>query len=204
MNNILKKGSSNVIAGIGFLCVAAVIVFSISLLTSHEARAAEVTPAQIAELRTSAEKGDASAQWLLGYAYQYGDGVPEDDAAAVKWFTKAAEQGLARAQFNLGLMYGNGEGVPEDDAAAVKWYTKAAEQGDARAQFNLGVMYANGEGVPQDNVLAYLWWNLAAAQSNASAKENKGILQERMTPAGISTAQELSRECLAKNYKNCG
>ena len=98
----------------------------------------------------------------------------------------------------------HGEGVPEDDATAVKWYTKAAEQGNAGAQFNLGVMYGNGEGVPENNVLAYMWWNLAAAQGDERAKENKGKLQGMMTPADISKAQKLSRECLAKDYKDCG
>ena len=35
--------------------------------------------------------------------YDNGEGVPEDDATAVKWFTKAAEQGHAKAQYNLAL-----------------------------------------------------------------------------------------------------
>ena len=55
-------------------------------------------------------------------------GVPKNDKAAVKWYTKAAEQGLAEAQFVLGTMYADGIGVPENDKTAVKWYTKAAEQ----------------------------------------------------------------------------
>jgi uncharacterized protein len=71
-----------------------------------------------------------------------GQGVPEDDAEAVKWYRMAAEQGLANAQLNLGVMYDYGQGVPEDDAEAVKWYRMAAEQGLANAQFNLGYMYA--------------------------------------------------------------
>ena len=119
-------------------------------------------------------------------------------------YRAAADKGEAWAQYNLGIMYANGEGVPEDDATAVKWYTKAAEQGDAAAQNNLGVMYEDGHGVPQDNVMAYMWWNLAAAQGDENAKKNKGKLQDKMTPADISNAQTLSRECLAKDYKDCG
>ena len=30
------------------------------------------------------------------------EGVPEDDAEAVRWYRKAAEQGHAGAQYNLG------------------------------------------------------------------------------------------------------
>ena len=37
--------------------------------------------------------------------YDNGEGVPENDAEAVKWYRKAADQGYAQAQFNLGVMY---------------------------------------------------------------------------------------------------
>ena len=40
--------------------------------------------------------------------YDRGEGVPENDAEAVKWYRKAAEQGLADAQHNLGMMYDKG------------------------------------------------------------------------------------------------
>ena len=108
------------------------------------------------------------------------------------------------AQFSLGVMYRTGEGVPQDYATAMRWYTKAAEQGLAEAQYNLGNMYVSGEGVPRDIVMAYMWFELAAALGDEDAKTNKGILQEQMTPAQIAEAQTLSRECLAKDYKNCG
>ena len=45
--------------------------------------------------------------------YATGEGVPQDDAEAVRWFRLAAEQGDARAQFNLGVRYDTGEGVPQ-------------------------------------------------------------------------------------------
>ena len=101
-----------------------------------------------------AEQGHTRAQFNLGVMYADGEGVPEDDAAAVKWFRKAAEQGHAGALFNLGVMYDDGDGVPEDDAAAAKWYRKAAEQGQAHAQFFLGFMYDDGNGVPEDDAAA--------------------------------------------------
>jgi TPR repeat protein len=45
--------------------------------------------------------------------YRDGDGVPEDDAEAARWYRLAADQGHAPAQFNLGLMHATGEGVPD-------------------------------------------------------------------------------------------
>ena len=65
--------------------------------------------------------------------YDNGEGVPEDDAEAVKWFRMAAQQGQAGAQFNLGVMYAYGRGVPEDYVRAYAWYNLAAEQGYERA-----------------------------------------------------------------------
>tara|TARA_B100001105_G_C22089380_1_gene314347 strand:- start:175 stop:531 length:357 start_codon:yes stop_codon:yes gene_type:complete len=68
------------------------------------------------ETKRLAEQGDARAQYNLGFNYATGEGVPENDAEAVRWFRLAAEQGLAEAQSNLGTMYGYGRGVPENDA----------------------------------------------------------------------------------------
>ena len=68
--------------------------------------------------------------WALKYTN--GEGVPEDDSEAVKWYRKAAEQGNASAQFNLGIKYANGEGVPEDDSEAVKWYRRGRRAGTGR------------------------------------------------------------------------
>src|SRR3954463_716564 len=52
-----------------------------------------------------AKQGNPEAQYAFGLMYSGGEGVPQDDAKAVKWYRKAAEQGLAAAQNNLGTMY---------------------------------------------------------------------------------------------------
>ena len=111
------------------------------------------------EWKSLADQGHAYAQYNLGWMYANGEGVPEDDAEAARWYRLAADQGDADAQHNLGVMYYNGEGVPEDDAEAARWFRLAADQGDADAQHNLGVMYYDGEGVLQDNVTAHMWFN---------------------------------------------
>jgi len=148
------------------------------------------------ETRVRAEAGEAIAQYNLGVMYANGEGVPEDDAEAVRWYRLSAEQGDANAQNNLGIMYRDGDGVPEDDAEAVRWYRLAAEQGNAYAQHNLGIMYASGQGVPKGDVLAYMWYNLAAAQGNERAQRNKDRAESRMTREQIAEAQRLSTEWL--------
>jgi TPR repeat protein len=83
--------------------------------------------------------------------YFSGEGIPQNDAEAVRLYRLAAQQGDASAEQALGLLYFNGlAGITQSYAEAVKWYTLAAEQGLAFAQSELGVLYANGQGVPQD------------------------------------------------------
>ena len=49
-------------------------------------------------IRPMAEQGNALAQYELGFMYDQGQGVRQDDAEAVKWYGLAAEQGYAGAQ----------------------------------------------------------------------------------------------------------
>ena len=84
--------------------------------------------------KAKAVGGDAEAQSNLGLMYYHGDGVPEDDKEAVKWYRKAAEQGDAEAQYNLGLMYDKGEGVLEDSVTAYAWCNIAAVNGHELAK----------------------------------------------------------------------
>ena len=87
----------------------------------------------LSETQRLAEQGDALAQYNLGVMYDNGEGVPEDDAEAVRWYRMAAEQGFAPAQYNLGNMYVNGEGVPENYVLAYAWFNLAAAQGHETA-----------------------------------------------------------------------
>ena len=151
------------------------------------------------ELKSLAEQGNAAASYNLGVMYNEGDGVPQDDTKAVKWFRKAAEQGDAEAQVILGKSYADGRGVPQDDTEAVKWTRMAAEQGLALAQTKLGLLCATGRLVPQDYVQAHLWLDLAAEQGNNNARKMRELVAANlMTPAQIAEAQRLAREWTPK------
>ena len=60
--------------------------------------------------------------------YTNGQGVPQDDAEAVRWLRKAAEQGIAPAQIVLASNYALGLGVPQDYIQAHMWYNLAASR----------------------------------------------------------------------------
>ena len=111
--------------------------------------------------RPLAEKGDPTAQYLLGNLYADGKGVARDDAAAFKWFRLAADQGNAAAQYNVAASYAAGVGVARNDVEAAGWFRRAADQGMPVAQLNLGLMHAAGNGVAKDNVEALKWFEVA-------------------------------------------
>ena len=58
------------------------------------------TPKQIAEWKEAAEKGDAEAQYELGFAYANGDSVPEDYAMAYAWWNIASANGELTAKLS--------------------------------------------------------------------------------------------------------
>ena len=130
-----------------------------------------LTASEISQLEAKAEAGDAIAQTELGKAYQNGDGVPQNDALALKWLRKAADQGHAAAENDLGIAYRMGNGVERDKAEAVRWYHKAAKQGNSRAMFNLGAAYYNGDGVEEDPVASYAWFLLAHEVGNPASDD---------------------------------
>ena len=78
-----------------------------------------------------------------------------------------------------------------------------AKQGNAAAHYELGVMYAKGQDVIQDNIYAHMWMNIAASSGIKNAVKNREIIANQMTTAEISEAENLARECIAKNYKEC-
>ena len=155
------------------------------------------------EWKPLADQGDAVAQYNLGWMYNKGKGVTQDYKEALKWYRLAADQGDVVAQNNLGEMYAGGEGVIQDYKEAVKWWRLAAEGGSATSQRNLGVMYVRGEGVTRDSRRAHMWFNISASQGATNAAENRDAVAIDMTSEDISKAQDMARDCTAKNYKGC-
>jgi TPR repeat protein len=80
-------------------------------------------------LRPIAESGNVRAQFLLGFMYEGGMGVPEDDTEAAKWYRRAADTGDDYAQYHMGVMHRDGQGVPRDLVRAYMWLDLAAMRG---------------------------------------------------------------------------
>jgi TPR repeat protein len=125
-------------------------------------------------LRPLAEQGDAAAQIELALLYFRGRGVPEDDAAAFRWFSRAAALGSTEAMYHVGNMYAFGHGVPKEesdpDQRAAQFYFEAARRGHTGAQHALGILYLTGKGVQQDRAEAEKWFRRAAAQGHTGSQ----------------------------------
>ncbi|MEQ9562394.1 MAG: tetratricopeptide repeat protein, partial [Woeseiaceae bacterium] len=90
----------------------------------------------IAWLRLSADQGHSGAQYRLGFLYDTGDGVAEDNAEAMRWYLLAANQGNSIAQNNLGALYFSGEGPEFDRVEAYKWFYIAEQFGNSDSRRN--------------------------------------------------------------------
>jgi V8-like Glu-specific endopeptidase len=140
-------------------------------------------------LNPLAEKGDARAQFDIGFMHAYGWGFQRNSAEAITWYRKAADQGLEVAQHFLGLAYVNGEGVRPDDAEAARWFARAGAQGFAQAQFMLGLLTLESRGVPKDPVQGYALIVMAGRGGVRSA--GRVVQKLALTEAQRAQAQEI-------------
>ncbi len=121
--------------------------------------------------RPLAEQGYAQAQASMGWLYQAGLGVKQDNAEALQWYRLGAKQGNAVAQNNLGVMHENGIAVSKNLEKAIPWYRKSAEQGYRFAQFNLAnALLQHTIGQPPIDEIKHLLTS-AASQGVSQAKK---------------------------------
>ncbi len=160
------------------LALATLFLLSGTLAMAQSPEQGAARKRAIDDLKEIAYAGDMNAQVQLGVIYLTGDGVPKDDAEALKWLRKAADQDSPLAERYLAEMYFKGRGVPADNLEAAKWLRLAAEQGDAESEHNLAVLYTQGEGVPRNLKEAANWMRKAAEQSLPAGQHGLGVLYE--------------------------
>lgn len=81
-------------------------------------------------MRPLAEKGDADAQYNVGWMYMNGYGLRVNDSLALEWWNKASRQRHVDASFSIGMLYSLGDGdVPKDSKKAIDYYLLAVKEG---------------------------------------------------------------------------
>jgi TPR repeat protein len=108
-------------------------------------------------LERAARLGFTPAEFSLGMAYAYGDGVSTNDRVAVDWYLRAAEKGNVEAQSSLGWRYLHGVTLPKDEAQALVWMRRAADQGNTLSMTNLVArLRARPDPASQDEALVWI------------------------------------------------
>jgi localization factor PodJL len=141
-------------------------------------------------LRSAAERGDPSAQFIVATRYLDGEGVTQDVTRAAHWYQKAALAGLAPAQYRLATLFERGRGVPKDTATAFIWYERAAAQGNVKAMHNAAVIAAGIEAGKPNYDTAYKWFLAASQNGLKDSQFNLAVLYERAlgTKANVDEA----------------
>ena len=117
----------------------------------------------------SAKEGEPWGICNLGWCYETGTGVEQDERQAVWLYKQAAELSYMPAYCNLGWCYEHGIGVAVDMELAVEAYKKAAEDDFARGQRLLAICYAYGNGTEQNEEMAFLLMEDAAHNGDLDA-----------------------------------
>jgi TPR repeat protein len=121
----MKIGAA-LIAIVITVCFCAILPASADFAKAQEAYLLKDYATAMQEYK---KEDDPRAMYQIGYMYDHGEGVPQDNKSAVEWYLKAAEKGHARSQYRLGLFYATGTGVEKNLKESEKWYRKAAGQG---------------------------------------------------------------------------
>lgn len=133
----------------------------------------------IDDIRVSAERGDAEAQFKLGQHYcSSTSGSDKNYVTAMKWMVKASNQGNLGATRMIGDFYELGWGVKKDMGTAIKYWRQAADKGDAQAQTQIGIMYLTGKKGSPNKTEAMKWLTLALKQRHYTAAINLSYWNE--------------------------
>jgi tetratricopeptide (TPR) repeat protein len=146
---------------------------------------------------SSAENGDAPAQFNLGQSYLQGIGVEKDMKEAEKWLERSASQGFVSAQQVLADHYYYDE---KDYSKAIPLYLLAAEGGSKDAMWTLGMFYKDVKKNPAE---AVGWLKKAANRENAAAQFELAELYRVGSPGvnkSFQEARKYYRAAARNNY----
>ncbi|TNE65489.1 MAG: hypothetical protein EP335_05525 [Alphaproteobacteria bacterium] len=118
----------------------------------------------LSDLKAESCKGDESASFALGMAYENGMGTDVDLKAAAHYYKKAATP-------SSGQTYIYVPPAGHVDGYSMPVTTGPATAGNAEAQYRLGLMYRDGRGVERDLKAARKYLEMAAARQHAGATE---------------------------------
>lgn len=150
-------------------------------------------------LRSLVSQRVPDAEFLVGYLYERGKGLPLDYTKALESYRISALHGYSPAENNIGGLYQRGLGVHKNLALALQWYRTAALHGNPAGELNLGSFYYLGYATPVDFAEAAKWFRAAADQGLAQAQDNLAYSYLRGIGVAVDHAQAAHWARLAAN-----
>ena len=155
--------------------------------------------------KKAASSGHIQAQINVGLKYERGEGTDIDKEKALYWYSQAAFNQNDIAQFRLAsLLQEDSDKVQESHF----WFSKSAQLGNPEAHLALAANFILGRGIEKDLTLAHASCNLATFLSRDIASISRSIqlrteLETKMSTEQIKRADQISRKCIEKKFKEC-
>ena len=126
-------------------------------------------------IKDSAKYGSVRALVLLGYLYEKGITVTQNNSVANEYYNLAIENGSLNAKYRQGL-------IELSDGKDIGLYKirEAAKQGLPQALNEMGNFYMNGRFGLKDFNKAYAFYRLAAERGDAKAYYNMSIIDRNL------------------------
>ena len=153
----------------------------------------------------AAFSGHIQAQINVGLKHEKGEGTNIDKEKALYWYSKAAFNQNDVAQFRLASLLQEEYGKFKESHF---WFSKSAQLGNPEAHLAIATNFILGRGVEKNLVLAHVSCNLATFFSRNIGSISRSIqlrteLETKMSADQIKTAEQLSRKCIEKKFKEC-
>lgn len=97
----------------------------------------------------------------MGFCYQKGKGVGQEEAQAIRYYERAANQGFAPSHCQLGIHCRQTNQLEK----AVRHFQAAADENFPNGQYNLAVCYLEGIGVAKDLQKARHYFTISGMRS---------------------------------------
>lgn len=176
--------------------LAAIVMLAIAAHASAQGGAAETASAAVragdyAEAyciwRNLAERGNAEAQYNLGWLYHNGHGLAVSDQKALDWWEQAAAQEYPEALYALANLYrAGGRGIPKDAGRAIDYLLRAASRGDEESALLLRTLLAKNDPAVRERSVELLTFHGMALGAPLVVRADQAAL--RKTPAANAPA----------------
>ena len=151
---------------LGYACFSALALCAALLSVFIPLSRAYASYEKGVEARASGDYEEALTQWMatpgdprcmtaIGSLYEYGEGLPKDDAKAAEWYAKAAEEGEYRAIAQLANFSLTGAGGVTQNPTEWRGKLEGIEGKDPYADYILASFYLGGYGGGKDIDRAY-------------------------------------------------